>query len=106
MRLAARTDGTHEAVMHAFRRLGCVVVSSHQMSHGFPDLIVSQRMRTGDGGGTTYLVEVKDGSKSPSRRKLTEDQEQFHASWLGRIFTVTSVDDVAAVIRAAAMGAA
>jgi hypothetical protein len=102
VRLASRTDANHEGVLHAFRRLGCTVVSTHQVGHGFPDLLVSQRRRTDGAGSITYLVEIKDGAKSPSKRKLTEDEAEFHAHWRGRIFTVLSVDDVPGVIRAAA----
>jgi hypothetical protein len=103
MRLAARTDANHEAVMLAFRRLGCTVVSTHQIGHGFPDLIVAQRRHTDAGGSITYTVEIKDGDKPPSARKLTPDEADFAAHWHGRIFLVTSVDDVPAVIRSAAM---
>lgn len=103
MRLAARTDANHEAVMHAFRRLGCSVQSMHQIGKGFPDLLVSQCRHTDGTGWITYLVEVKDGAKSPSRRRLTDDEAEFHAHWRGRIFLVERVEDVAAVIRSAAM---
>jgi hypothetical protein len=103
MRLAARTDSNGNDVINAFRKLGCGVVSAHRMGCGFPDLVVSQRSRTDGVGSITYLVEIKDGAKSPSRRKLTDDQVEFHAHWPGRIFTVLSVDDVPGVIRAAAM---
>jgi len=103
VRLAARTDSNHEAVLTAFRRLGCTVVSTHAIGHGFPDLIVSQRSRTDGLGSVSYLVEIKDGTKSPSRRKLTPDEAEFHAHWRGKIYVVQSVDDVPGIIRGATM---
>jgi hypothetical protein len=51
-----------------------------------PDTLVSRF-------GFTALVEWKDGDKSPSRRKLTPDQERFHAEWQGVIVTALSPQD-------------
>ena len=44
--------------------------------------------------GFTTLVEVKDGKKKPSDRKLTPDEEEFHREWLGSIAVIESIDDV------------
>jgi hypothetical protein len=38
-------------------------------------------------------MEIKDGRKPPSDRKLTEDQIVWHTSWKGVVFLVTSVHD-------------
>jgi len=103
MRRAARTDTNHETIMLAFRRLGCSVRSTHQLGSGFPDLIVAQKTRTDAHDSVTYLVEIKDGTKSPSRRKLTQDETEFHAQWRGRVYIVENLYDVAAVIRSAAL---
>ncbi len=43
------------------------------MGKGFPDLLVWSRVTR-----RYYLMEVKDGSKSESRRKLTPAQIKFH----------------------------
>lgn len=45
-------------------------------------------------GGLTMLIECKDGKKSPSRRKLTKREEDFHATWTGGIRIVDSLDAV------------
>jgi hypothetical protein len=39
-------------------------------------------------GGVNYLVEVKDGAKPASARKLTPDEERWHQGWLGRVHVV------------------
>ena len=44
--------------------------------------------------GINYMIEIKDGSKPPSKRRLTPDEEDFHAGWRGRIEVIESVDDV------------
>lgn len=46
------------------------------VGNGFPDLLVGYR-------GRTTLLEVKDGEKPPSGRKLTEAEAYFLASWRG-----------------------
>jgi hypothetical protein len=39
-------------------------------------------------------VEIKDGSKLPSRRKLTDDEEQFWKEWRGNLVLIESIEDV------------
>ena len=43
---------------------------------GFPDLVVGYR-------GVLYLLEVKDGNKPPSKRRLTPDEQKFFNDWAG-----------------------
>jgi hypothetical protein len=40
-----------------------------------------------------FLMEIKDGNKPPSARKLTSHQVKFHAEWKGWIYTVTNVEE-------------
>lgn len=42
----------------------------------------------------TVLVEIKSGSKPPSKRRLTEDEEAFWREWRGSLILVESVADV------------
>ena len=76
MRRAARTDRNHSEVVEALRRCGATVQSLAAVGSGVPDLLVGFR-------GQTLLVEVKDGSRSPSERKLTPDQVEWHDAWRG-----------------------
>jgi hypothetical protein len=75
-RLAAKVDANQAAIVQALRTLGCSVQSLAAQGSGVPDLLVGIR-------GKNYLVEVKDGAKAPSARKLTQDQVAWHAAWQG-----------------------
>ena len=83
MRRFARTDATQIDIVATLRLLGCSVVSLSPIGRGCPDLAVAV-------AGKTFLVELKDGSKS---WKLTPDQERFILSWEAEIPVLESVDD-------------
>jgi len=86
MRNIAKTDDNHTDIVKAFRSVpGCLVKDTSRVGSGFPDIIVLYR-------GRIILVEIKNGEKSPSRRKLTPDQVEFHALW--PVSIAMSVDDV------------
>lgn len=50
--------------------------------------------------GFAALVEVKDGEKSPSKRKLTEDEEKFAARWFGPYVLCNSPQECAELLDA------
>ena len=87
---AARTDANHIQVVSALRAAGATVQSLAAVGKGVPDLLVSFK-------GVNLLMEVKDGNKSASRQKLTEDQIKFHGQWQGPI---SVVDGPEAALRA------
>lgn len=82
----ARVDDNQREVVAALRKAGCSVEHLHAVGKGVPDLLVGVRTKN-------YLVEVKDGSKPPSARKLTDRQEEWHLRWRGQVLTVTSPED-------------
>jgi hypothetical protein len=86
MRRAAKVDANQAAIVEALRACGASVQSLAAVGKGVPDLLVGLRTRN-------YLIEVKDGSKPPSARKLTPDQVQWHQKWAGQVLTVTSPED-------------
>lgn len=88
MRRAARIDDNHVAVVTALGGMGCTVQTLAAVGDGCVDLLVGYR-------GKTYLVEIKDGSKSPSRRKLTAAQERWHRWWRGGPVVVVKSPDEA-----------
>ena len=72
-----------------------MVVDCSRVGQGYPDLNVVYRSRV-------VYAEVKDGGKSPSRRKLTSDQITFHADCMlhGVIVVILgTVDDAVALIQ-------
>ncbi len=83
-----RVDANQTEIIEAFERLGCSVANLSSLGKGVPDLLV------GYGGLCCLCVEVKDGSKPPSARKLTEAQKTFHMNWKGGIKVVKDLDGV------------
>jgi hypothetical protein len=89
---AARVDANQTAVIKALRGYGCSVYPTHAVGAGFPDLVVGSPPGP-DGRRRVGFVEVKDGSKPPSARKLTADQIEFWDEWAGcPMAIVTDVD--------------
>jgi len=91
MRRAAKIDANQTAIVKALRQMGCTVQHLHSVGDGCPDLLVGAH-------GVTLLVEVKDGTKPPSARRLTPDQEAWHRSWTGG--PVAIVTDLEGAVRA------
>ncbi len=79
----ARTDGNHTAVMDALRAAGISALSIAAVGNGCPDIVAGFR-------GRNVLIEVKDGDKAPSARKLTPDEAKFHDSWMGYVVIANS----------------
>ena len=83
MRTKARVDGNHAEVVSALRKIGCSVQDLSRVGRGCPDLLVGWR-------GINVAMEVKDGSKPPSERKLTKSQKAWHVDWEGLCCVVNS----------------
>ena len=112
MRRAARTDANHRQIVDALRAVGCKVRSLAALGGGIPDLLVLGRMALQIKGGEpaigkwvrpVFLLEVKDGSKSRSRRRLTPAEQQFHDEWGAAVQVVSSVNEALAAVGADAM---
>ena len=91
MRRAAKVDANHTQVVMALQAAGATVQSLAAVGQGVPDLLVGFQ-------GKTLLMEVKDGQKPPSHRRLTEQQITWHGAWRGGPIAV--VDGVEAALRA------
>jgi hypothetical protein len=98
-RRAGRVDANHGAIVEVLEAHGWTVISLANVGRGVPDLLVG---RTGaqEGYGRCYLIEVKDGAKKPSARKLTPDQVRVHANM--PVVVIASVDEAIAWCRAQA----
>ena len=80
---ARRVDDNLKQIVAAYRQLGCSVWVCNSMV----DAVIGY-------GGIAELVEVKDGAKSASRRKLTPAQVKFRETWTGGVRLIQSLDDV------------
>jgi Holliday junction resolvase len=82
MRRANRIDANQNEIVDALRAVGAVVRIISQ-GEGIPDLLVGYN-------GFTILMEVKDGDKPPSQRKLTEAEQKFFDDWEGGLLVIVN----------------
>jgi Holliday junction resolvase len=89
---AARRDDNEAEIVKALRACGAKVRIVTQ-GDGIPDLLVGYN-------GYTILMEVKDGDKPPSARKLTEAEEKFFLEWTGGLLVkVESVQEALDILK-------
>jgi len=96
IRRAARVDANHGEIVAALRSIGVNVVDMSGSGNGLPDLMCLWRSQI-------YLLEIKDGSKPPSARRLTADQVKFHAGALDsgvKVHVVETIDQALAIFGA------
>lgn len=94
MRRAARTDANHAEIVAALRSAGCWVMDLSAVGNGCPDLLVHGPVFP----WSLALLEIKDGSKPPSRRALTPEQIKFHAGCNAPLFVVNNVAEALAAV--------
>ena len=82
MRRANRIDANSNEIVNALRKAGAFVRIISQ-GDGIPDLLVAYK-------GYTVLMEVKDGDKVPSARKLTEAEQKFFDEWTGGMLVIVN----------------
>lgn len=90
MKFKAKVDANQPLIVAAFRRMGCSVAHIHTVGKGVPDIIIAMKCKTGT---VCKLVEIKDGDKVKSARKLTYHEQVFHEYWQDDIPIIKSVDD-------------
>lgn len=76
MRRAAKVDDNQPRIVDTLRRAGVTVRVMSEVGGGFPDLICLHKTT-----GAILMLEVKDGAKPPSARKLTPMEEKFASVW-------------------------
>jgi len=86
MRLRAKKDDNHREIQYALMRAGASVQDLSAVGGGCPDILVGLR-------GQNFLMEIKDGKKPVSKRKLTDMEKVFATTWRGQVCVVQSVDD-------------
>lgn len=92
MKTKPRLDANHLMIVTTLRRLGVKVQSLAAIGRGCPDLLCSFQ-------GRTFVVEVKDGRKSPSERKLTPLEHDWISQWAGEVWVVETLEDCTRVLR-------
>ena len=86
MRRAAKVDSTHRAIAERFIAHGWSAVSTAALGKGFPDLLVARS------DGFTAVVEAKTGKED-----LNALQVAWRRKWLGKYYTVRTVEEVDAI---------
>ena len=88
-RRAAKVDDNQKEVVALFRKLGWTVLIISQLKNCC-DIFVSKN-------GRTIAIEIKDGKKPPSARKLSEGEVKFRELWQGDYELVICDEDVIAI---------
>ena len=87
MRRAPRIDANQRMIVAGLRCIpGVSVFSTAALGNGFVDVVVGYK-------GTNYMLEIKDGAKAPSERKLTPAEQRFHDEWRGQVAMVETLAD-------------
>ena len=89
----SRIDKNQPEIVMALRQAGATVSHLHEIGKGMPDLAVGFR-------GVNYFFEVKDGSKAPSKQRLTPDEERWHSEWRGQVAIIRNADEALRLIGA------
>lgn len=91
VRRAARVDANQRLLVELWIRLGATVQILSTVGGGCPDVLVGYN-------GLNALVEIKDGSKVPSKQKLNLLQIEFHQAWRGHVCVVRDEHEAAQLI--------
>lgn len=86
-----RSDNNQAYIISQLRQRCISVAVLSQAGEGFPDIIAGWK-------GVNYMLEIKDGTKPPSKQKLTPKQVEFHASWKGQVNKINSIEQALEVI--------
>lgn len=84
---AAKRDDNEQEIVKALEAIGCTVFRLDSPV----DLLIGRNARN-------WLVEVKDGNKPPSHRRLTASQKRFFADWKGQVRVVETAEEAVQLI--------
>lgn len=82
MRRAAKVDDNQNQIVNGLRKLGASVLITSQLKNCF-DILVGYK-------GVNYIMEIKDGKKPPSKRRLSKGEEEFKNNWKGGSYNVVN----------------
>lgn len=86
MKKYGKVDENQSRIVSDLRSAGCTVISLASTGGGCPDVCVGR-------AGTNFLLEIKDGKKPPSARKLTPAQVTWHNEWRGQVAVVCNSNE-------------
>ena len=87
---ANRIDSNQVEIVEYFRSWGCTVLNISSLKNAC-DLVIARH-------GRTIMIEIKDGAKPKSARKLTEGEQKFKESWAGAWRLCESIKDADKII--------
>lgn len=91
MRTAARVDRNQKEIVTGLRKYGATVLITSQLKNCF-DILVGFN-------GVNYIMEIKDGDKSNSLKKLTKGELKFKDEWKGgKYYVVESLQEAIYII--------
>ena len=82
---ANRIDANQTEIIKYFRSMGCYVLNISSLKNCC-DILVSKN-------GATVAIEIKDGSKPKSARRLTSGEAKFRDEWQGAWRLCESLED-------------
>ncbi len=85
-----RKDNNHDEIVLALRESGASVAETHEMSRGFPDLVVGYN-------GENYFIEIKNPR---SGHGITDAQVKWHSNWRGQVAVANSAEEALEIIGA------
>lgn len=88
---ARKIDSNQNEIVSGLRKMGVSVRVISMVGKGLPDILAGVR-------GQNFLLEIKDGKKSKSRKKLTDDEQLFFDTWKGKVYKIESIDDAIKIL--------
>lgn len=88
---AKRVDDNQKQIVKQLRQMGISVRHLHMIGQGMPDLVLGFR-------GVNYLIELKDGKKISSKKKLTDDEQEFFNDWRGQVAKCETLDEIIKIV--------
>lgn len=87
MAFPKRVDANQKVIVKTARDLGASVLILSMVGKGCPDILMGVN-------GINALIEIKDGDKSVSARKLTECEQKFFDSWEGQVCIISTITEL------------
>ena|SRR5947207_15812238 len=84
-----RIDENQNEIVKVLRELGASVLILSAVGKGCPDILIG--LSDCKGVKHNILVEIKDGKKSSSQKRLTKDEQKFFDTWKGRVVVISSI---------------